>query len=658
MGSPKGRSNQRGRTPTPVNRGVAAPVPGTPKARGTGMDLTGEEEIEFAKAADAVTSPGGTTKTWAELAKGGNLLAAAKKARMVEQVPTKTMTEATATPAPATTTANMTTTTATVVTPEVTTTMDTGDEIQLPPTPPRLRLHPSMLSYDCKYVTYFDLKVPVGNSGSQAGLFNKLGLFCKAVYQKDKEMKLFPYLLEDRKQAHIVIQDEASWTDAMRSRRLSILQKYFHNAMPHGRDGHRTVQLLLGTSVDPKSLMLDIGEFLRPPKTEPHFFWHMFIRQLQAEDTMCIGWLYLSTSSMDTKTLQEKIQEEVGFPVGLQYRIITPAKTNDKKKPEDVRAIHVIVDSRNATADKEVLAAMYSPNRTEGWPLGIRMRFVQDASNVSGHEDPGNLAKMRRRQAYHQGRIKTIVSTDFDDVDKKCSVLKKTLRQFIMAIPSSNPETPLILSIMPEKKGGGYGLQVLPQYESEAKVIINGLMPQLKHLAGVERAHRIHSLFTASAIRKYGTLVWDPEKRCARSKDSVMLEVLLNNKADADFYCDMEVVKADEAEAATRQLLTNVDEASLGSGSTATVASYTPGQAWQTPAARGAQAFQTAAAMARQQYAAQQAAMNGNATIDHENATMTNAETQNGWAGTGTPMELQENLAAPLAPPEQGGWGH
>jgi hypothetical protein len=653
MGSPKGRSNQRGRTPTPVNRGVAAPVPGTPKARGTGMDLTGEEENELVKAADAVTTPGGTTKTWAELAKGGNLLAAAKKARMVEQVPTATMTEATN--KETTTTAPSTTTT--VVTPEATK-MDTSDPIQLPPTPPRLRLHPSMLSYECKYVTYFDLKVPVGNSGSQAGLFNKLSQFCKAVYQKDQEMKLFPYLLEDRKQAHIVIQDEASWTDAMRSRRLSVLQKYFHNAMPNGRDGHRTVQLLLGTSVDPKSLMLDICDFLRPPKTEPHFFWHMFIRQLQAEETMCIGWLYLSTGSMDTKILQEKIQQEVGFPVGLQYRIITPPKTSDKKKPEDVRAIHVIVDSRNATADKEVIAAMYSGGRTEGWPLGIRMRFVQDASNVSGHEDPGNLAKMRRRQGYHQGRVKTIVSTDFDDVDTKCSVMKKTLREFIMGIPSSNPETPLILSIMPEKKGGGFGLQVLPQYESEAKVIINGLMPQLKYLAGTERAHRIHSLFTASAIRKYGTLVWDPTKRCARSKDSVMLEALLNNKADAEFYCDMDVVIADAAVTETRQLLTNVDEASLGSGSTATVASYTPGQAWQTPAARGAQAFQTAAAMARQHYGAQAATAN----VDQENANMTDANTnngtQNGWAGTGTSMELQENHAAPLAPPEQGGWGH
>jgi hypothetical protein len=237
-------------------------------------------------------------------------------------------------------------------------------------------------------------------------------------------------------------------------------------------------------------------------------------------------------------------------------------------------------------------------------------------------------------------------------VDTKCSVMKKTLREFIMAIPSSNPETPLILSIMPEKKGEGFGLQVLPQYESEAKVIINaqyesevkviinGLMPQLKHLAGVERAHRIHGLFTASAIRKYGTLVWDPTKHCARSKDSVLLEALLNNKADADFYCDMDVVKADAAEASTRQLLTNVDEASLGSGSTLTVASYTPGQAWQTPVARGAQAFQVAAAMARQQYTAQQEVMNGNATIDHENATMTNAKTQNGWAGTGSPMDI------------------
>jgi hypothetical protein len=401
MGSQKGQSNHRGRTPTPVNRAVARVTPGTPKARGTGMELSNEEENAMVKVAEGMNSPGGTPKTWAELAAGGNLLDTAKKQRTEVQVPTETMTDAAnqteANTASTTITTNAATATTNAGQEENNNgaTMDIADEIQPPPTPPRMRLHPSMLSYECNFVTYFDIKVPVGNSGSQEALFNKLEGFCKAVYGKDPEMKLFPYKLENRKQAHVVIADETTWNDVMKNRRLSILQKYFNGAMPYGKDGHRTVQILLGTSVDPKDLMMDLGEFLRPPKSIQHFQWSMFIRQLQVEEAVCIGWLYLSMNVIQTKFLQEKIQAEVGFPVGLQWRIITPVKTKENKKYEEVRAIHVIVDAQTATADKEVISAMYSPGRTGGWPLGIRMRFVQDVENVSGHEDPANLAKMR-----------------------------------------------------------------------------------------------------------------------------------------------------------------------------------------------------------------------------------------------------------------------
>jgi hypothetical protein len=630
-----------------VAGGGTMETPGTPKARGTGSGMDEEEEVTFVAEKTAALlpilgAPNDTGSNWATLAKAG-AVDITKKQRVNAHIPmeeAKGEVEETS------------------VSEEGTIPMTTADEIQPPPLPPRMRLMPSMISEECKYLTYFDLKMPVGSSGAHGPIFTKLGQFCRRVHQLDSEMKLFPYLLENRKAAHIVIQDQQTWQDVTRRRSMTTLAKYFNNASGGGWQGYRTVQILLGTSVPPKDLITDLGDFLRPNDGPA---WFMYIRQLQAEETECIGWLYLSLKVMDLKKLQEGIQAVVGFPVGLQWRVITPAIRADRV--QEVRAIHVIVDKNHAAADKEIIRSMYSSCRKEGWPLGIRMRFVQEASMVQGTEDPVNLMKMRNRQHHHVRRVKVVKSTDFNGVDTKCSVLKKSIRETLMELKPANSSSPLFLYISPSEKGGGHDLHVLPQYVVEAQMTVNNLLPYLKFKAGDRRAKRIEVLFTDSALRKNRGLVWDPIRGCARDEYSIQLEALVNNEDDADFYCDMEVVVADEAMLGQRQVLTNVDEASLGSGSTATVGSYTVGdkQVWKTPAAKGSEAFQAAVLQAREWYGGQGTGMGrgGGAAVSPQNQNQTvlmaNNVTPDSWAGTRSPMEVQENQPSPLAP-EQGGW--
>jgi hypothetical protein len=581
-------------------------MPSTPKASRATRDETEEVDspasmteetmtalLEEGAAATEVTTA--AAKSWSELAQLGDIT---KRQRVAEKVPNIIMGTVDAEQEAPTYTQDATAATATetakatdeeedtaIQIPEVARTVTAGeeliDEIQAPPIPARLQGQPSMMLAECAHYTYFDLKVPVDNSGRMEPIYVALGEFIQKIQELDDNACLFPYREKDRKDAHVVIKTTADWQQVMGRRRVTVLRKYFQSVGAYGRDGFRTMQILIGSSVTAEELIEDLHEFLHPPGER---YWSLYKQKVQAERTKVIGWLYMSTQNINKDTLREAIQKVVGFQVGLLWRVITPVQTEENRGQQDneeVRAIHVVVDEAYTAGDSEVLSAMYSPDRTGGWPMGIRMRFVQDAENALGLEDPANLEVMRGRQAYHIARIATITTHEFANLDRKSSVLSQhTMREVLMGFSSSNPDTPLLLNIEADMQHGGHKYQVLPQYETEARMMINSLLPYLKYKIGPERGHRVEALFNPHVIRRCRELVWDETLGCVQSKMSVSLKRLVTNPKDADYISGMEVVRENERRRAEErdaifaaQLRTNVDEGSLGSGTTRTLGS-------------------------------------------------------------------------------------
>jgi hypothetical protein len=444
--------------------------------------------------------------------------------------------------------------------------------IQAPPLPARMRTFPKALSAATKYATYFDVKMPIPGSGGLGAIFAALGRFAEAVYKADKSMMIFPFNEKDRRESHTIIKDQESWNTVMKSRSFTTLRTYFPNAGTFANnDGYRVVQVLIGTSIEPKRLIMDMHDFLRPDNGR---YWFMFTPHLQTEEPVPIGWLFLSMKNIDAERLRDEIQKIVGFPIGLQWRIITPSSA--KRLHKDVRALHFLVDKNHQVNDTEILSAMYAGCRKEGWPLGIKMRFVHDAKSIMGKEDPANLETMRSRQNDHTNRVKFIHTTEIIDMESKVSGLKnQSIREILMSFRASNPKAPLVLNVGPGEKGVGFNVYVLPQYETEGQTMVNALYPYLKHQIGPERVSRLKKVFSDGVVRRCHDMVWDEVTGSVRSKMSIALANLVNNEDDAAYFEGMEVVHAhaqqQQQQQQVAQLRTNVEEGSIGSGDTHTV---------------------------------------------------------------------------------------
>jgi hypothetical protein len=356
----------------------------------------------------------------------------------------------------------------------------------------------------------------------------------------------------------------------MRDRRLTTLQTYFQNAGTFANsEGYRTVRVLIGSEDPPEKLMTNLSVFLRPQDGSK--YWFLFKCQCQTEEMVSVGWLFLSMKNMQTESLQEAIQKIVGFPVGLQWRVISPSSA--KRLKADVRALHVLVDKTHQVSDTEIIWVMYSNARKEGWPMGIKMRFVQDVGAVVSKEDPSKLEMMWCRQNKHLNRVRQLHATELTDVDSKIGPLQnQSLGEVMMSFRSSNPKTPLVLNVCPaDKKQPGFYVYVLPQYETEAQTMINTLYPYLKHKVGPERVRRLNKVFCDSVVRRCHDMVWDEKTGTVRSKGSIVLDELLNNEDDAAYFEGMDIVHEEAERQATVQLQTNVEEGSIGSGDTHTV---------------------------------------------------------------------------------------
>jgi hypothetical protein len=99
----------------------------------------------------------------------------------------------------------------------------------------------------------------------------------------------------------------------------------------------------------------------------------------------------------------------MGIPVGIQWRMISTGQPRKEIKEKDkVRAIHFEVESVHNSYAKKALADIYDHKKVEGFPLGIRLRFVPDFGRVSDSNDKVKLSTLIGLQAKFIKRLVVI----------------------------------------------------------------------------------------------------------------------------------------------------------------------------------------------------------------------------------------------------------
>ena len=301
---------------------------------------------------------------------------------------------------------------------------------------------------------------------------------------------------------------------------------YFHRAQVRTQGGQTNIDVKITYAMDMKEIWDGIDWFFKQKGIR------MFHKSIQAESIDQMGWLLYSTGNIDQLELKEAIKSFVGVSVGLRYKYINSAKYEpEQDERKKWMAIHIEVDEKDASRAERGLKKIYGSS-SQAYPLGIRMRLISEYRKVKGN--PTNSAKhtrLRIRQAGWLQMTKGCPGDDIAQLDFPVSTLdNKSLRDMIMAIQSTNTETPghLYHSVGLDWKGR-YVFSFLKSKEDEAIGIADGIIPYILHHYGPDTS----SFFDPEALLDKEEWTWDPDSKSIINPLSAELEAL--EKLDSDY---------------------------------------------------------------------------------------------------------------------------
>ena len=257
----------------------------------------------------------------------------------------------------------------------------------------------------------------------------------------------------------------------------------------------------------------------------------MYKKQLQVEETSQQGWLLYSTQALDNGALAAAIQEEIGVEIALRWKYINSINyVDDIEERRKWMALHIEVDSKEAKKAWRGLNRLYGRQSTS-FPLDIRMRLVVEFKEVRGNATMiAKHTRLRARQASFTSAIEGTISEDIQMLDYEKEGM--TLRDMIMSIQSRNSQTPgkLFHAVGRDWKGR-FVFNYLKNKAEEARMIINGLIPYLKHKYGEE----VNVFFDPEAVIEKENWQWDEEKGILINPLSKELDGIEEMDDDYDF---------------------------------------------------------------------------------------------------------------------------
>jgi len=387
------------------------------------------------------------------------------------------------------------------------------------------------------FIARYDFKILIPPSEGQSTIptmRSTIQSFWDSIKELDPTLTAYPWKEGAAMEDDDLYPDVTDFEESISEKSISNIQIYFDRAVPRKEGGTLYFSAHLAHDISFKTLHNDIKYWME----EDHIRGGWWYKPLQCEKAVCIGWLLYSTQEMDLALLTNELYKTLQVNVGLRYKTIAVKPRTTLTPAQMIKAVHVEIDSKFEETTKETIMLMYNSKRTQGWPLGIKMRLCPERKTIS---NPKNLTKtdlLRQKQATFLGNVRRIQTTDISVLDYPDPVLNGySIRDLVMEIRSTTePFHKLFISVDRHWRGEGVVFQATMKHSSEAEsMVTGGMLPYF--MAGINSAghEALKKCFTVGAVKKASKAVWDEEQRCVISQEDNLLNMLFDCDIDDEY---------------------------------------------------------------------------------------------------------------------------
>jgi hypothetical protein len=249
-----------------------------------------------------------------------------------------------------------------------------------------------------------------------------------------------------------------------------------------------------------------------------------------------IGWLLYSTRQQDEVRIAEMISSLTGEKIGAKWKPIRTTDGSNKSKDNNssrVNAIHLECAAYNAQEACQKLSKWYGSS-SKSFPDGTKMRLVPPFYTILSSGNRQKYASLIARQSALNSRLGTCTTWEMSTnlmLDHPEPNSGFSFRQLMMSISYQVfPGTPLFHYFDKQwHSENGVTFSYLPENVADARNVVAGLLPFLKHTA--DPWHM--SVFTTKAKLCHAASKWDHATRQVFSADESEIAEFL---ADDDEY--------------------------------------------------------------------------------------------------------------------------
>ena len=378
-----------------------------------------------------------------------------------------------------------------------------------------------------KYICRYDIKLSVPPCEAPEAL-TELSKVLVSIWtvlrEADKKLVIYPW------------KDGSTYAPLQKIKDMPTLLpdigRYFNRAFPRKLGGTIYISMYLGHEKTFKTLQDELAWWFG----NHGYGW--YIKPLQCERSICIGWLLYSTLDMDREQLAEEIRRKIGVKVGMRFRTISVNSKQKLSKDQMVGAIHIEIDERNYASNKEKISRVYESKQTQGFPLGIKMRLCPQVQDATDPTTSSKFDRVRIRQGAFLANVQKTNTRDVGVLDYPDPLLFfHTIRSMVMDIRSTqDPEKKVFISVDKQFRGEGVCFQYSNTYIDEAAAWIKGLLPYLKTQYPQISHVQLEKCFSEDAVSRSAACVWDSVRKCVVSNADNMITALIDDLDLDDEY--------------------------------------------------------------------------------------------------------------------------
>ena len=309
--------------------------------------------------------------------------------------------------------------------------------------------------------------------------------------------------------------------------KISQLKKYFGGNLRQSKEVHdqyASVRIVHNKTFD--EINEDISYTLKDKD------YGLYKCSLQKEEVSTVGWLLYSIQFMETERLKQIISDALGgTELGLRWRMIYKEKgkvPNDEK----VFALHVEVETKLKHQIFTKLGGLLaSPNSTFR-PDGVKLRFVPEYFMCRNAQVRGGVAILRNKQKKFNSLLKKDLVYSIENIDFKSKDEQLTVREAVMSLKANNhKDLQLFHAVQAGFRDGSYNFTFIPEFEEEAMVTIDSLLPILIGKVGEYMANS----FTYTAQEEAQTAIWNPKTGKVESEADQYVAFAMEGDSEFEF---------------------------------------------------------------------------------------------------------------------------